>query len=293
MKFGQVLKFTTGCKFEEECLFYKQSALCKAAHRSGEVKVYFGKTLTDQDFVSISAPANTQVTISFPDGMKVPVFTGAYTFKREGMFRSINAPLPAFWTDEHSRQTSFRGRFCGCTFSELPEELFKNNPAITDFSGCFAACKRLNLLPADLFSYTPKAGSFSSCFARCSRLTCLPIYLFSGNPLAKHFSYCFSECKVLHWVPPTLFLGVECAENFDFCFSGCSLLTVIEKGLFRQQHKASFIGCFSYCSELTTIEDFLPQEDFPIKNVSRIFEGCKHLKIINSGVCRKLVSNVF
>ena len=66
-------------------------------------------------------------------------------------------------------------KFNNCIdLKSIPENLFKNNVNVTDFSRMFYGCSRLTSIPENLFKYNTKATNFSGTFYGCYRLTSIP-----------------------------------------------------------------------------------------------------------------------
>lgn len=101
--------------------------------------------------------------------------------------------------------------------------LFKKG--LADFSDCFYNCRGLTSIPNDLFANNPEVTNFFSCFNSCTRITSIPNDLFVNNPEVITFNYCFRGCTGLTSIPSNLFANNPKVTNFTYCFYGCTRLT--------------------------------------------------------------------
>lgn len=90
------------------------------------------------------------------------------------------------------------GLFSNCrSLTSLPEDLFDNFTAETNFSFCFKNCESLKSLPKGLFNNCTAGTDFSFCFENCTSLTEIPKGLFDSCTAATNFTQCFRECQAL------------------------------------------------------------------------------------------------
>ena len=107
--------------------------------------------------------------------------------------------------------TTLAGCFSGCSqLTSIPENLFSNNTAVTDFYATFFNCSGLTSIPANLFSNNTKVTNFSYTFSSCTGLTGnvptdtdgTPIYNRSGEgkdgyAVVTDYTDCFRDCTGL------------------------------------------------------------------------------------------------
>lgn len=125
---------------------------------------------------------------------------------------------------------------------------------LTSLSNCFSGgCDKLTSIPEDLFKDNPEVTNFESCFRGCEGLTSIPEKLFNNNSKVTSFSGCFQECTGLTSIPEGLFNNNSEVISFRSCFRSCYNLTSIPEGLFKNNTKVtSFTDCFSSDSKLTS-----------------------------------------
>lgn len=156
-----------------------------------------GRTITEQDlkhtYSLLPSEEEAQVTITITAKGVIP------HFKADARILKVLDPLPRF--DPHTTYYTSARRMFGIypinKLEEIPSDLFKNNPQITDFSGCFEYTKitelpqgildysknnvidcldlvkdntSLTTIPSDLFSKV-KPSRLTSAFEGCSNLT--------------------------------------------------------------------------------------------------------------------------
>lgn len=163
-----------------------------------ETTLQEGRTITEQDlkhtYSLLPSAEEAQVTITVTAKGVIP------HFKADARILKVLDPLPRF--DPHTAwYTSAKGMFWvypnPSNLEEIPSNLFKNNPQITDFSQCFQETKiaklpqgildysknnvircldlvkdntSLTTIPSDLFSKV-KPSCLTSAFEGCSNLT--------------------------------------------------------------------------------------------------------------------------
>ena len=150
--------------------------------------------------------------------------------------------------------TTLASGFSGCSqLTSIPDNLFNNNTAVSNFSYTFYNCSGLTSIPENLFKYNTAVTSFSNTFQNCSGLTSIPANLFSNNTKVTYFSYTFSNCSQLTGsIPENLFSNNTAVTNFTNTFYNCKRLTNIPEKLFSNNTKVtSFFGTFKSCSGLT------------------------------------------
>ena len=151
--------------------------------------------------------------------------------------------------------TTLASSFSGCSqLTNIPENLFNNCTAVTDFSWTFNNCTGLTgSIPANLFSNNTAVTNFRSTFYNCSGLTgSIPENLFSNNTAVTAFTSTFSRCTGLTNMPEILFSNNTAVTNFSSTFYSCSGLTNIPENLFSNNTAVTiFRSTFNDCTGLT------------------------------------------
>ena len=179
-------------------------------------------------------------------------------------------PENLFW--DNPEITDFSNCFLNSDLISIPEKLFANNSEVTNFENCFGGCHGLIEIPKNLFVNNPKTTNFFNCFNSCLSLTSIPEGLFSNNQKVITFYRCFMSCDSLSIIPENLFYNNPEVINFGFCFSGCPSLTTISKKLFSNNTKVTnFESTFEGCSSLTIMP--IDNDGTPIYNRSKGKEG--------------------
>ena len=126
--------------------------------------------------------------------------------------------------------TSLANAFEGCkALTTIPENLFANNPEVTDFSYTFEGCSALKSIPENLFANCPAVTNFGSTFSNCYALATIPEKLFANCPKVTSFFRTFLACRTLKSVPAGLFDNnrkvTDFGSRFYGLFESCSALT--------------------------------------------------------------------
>ena len=237
--------------------FFQNITRANRNYNFSNLEVYINGELTSQVASSISANANDDVVIKATRG-KYPWF-GHYAAsnissqQNINYIKSIEEPFPLMYTNDGNPIKSFDHCFFICSnLTSIPENLFANNPQVTDFSYCFYNCTRLTSIPEGLFDNNPQVTDFSYYFSYCSSLTSIPVGLFDNNTQVTNFNGCFDHCSSLTSIPEGLFDNNTQVTSFYSCFYKCSGLTSIPVGLFDNNTQVtSFRNCFYNCSSLT------------------------------------------
>lgn len=188
--------------------------------------------------------------------------------------------------------------------STLPNDMFKNNPNVSNIDFMFDMCLALNSIPADLLKscskLTSAVNAFSSCdfadipsglFNNCTSLT--SVYnmfkdntslinisenLFSNCNKLEYVSNLFQGCISLETIPSTLFKNCSNISNADYLFDGCEMLTSIPSGIFNDTVNLSSISyMFGGCWTLNLLPEGLFDNCKKLSNVSYAFDYCESL----------------
>ena len=153
--------------------------------------------------------------------------------------------------------TSLANAFEGCkALTTIPENLFANNPEVTNFFFTFSSCSALESIPEQLFANNPKVIDFGAIFSSCTSLKSIPENLFANCPTVTNFGSTFSNCYALATIPEKLFANCPKVTSFSRTFLACRTLKSVPAGLFDNNRKVTdfgsrFYGLFESCSALT------------------------------------------
>lgn len=206
--------------------------------------------------------------------------------------------------------------FSGTSITEIPSDILKNSPEITDIAGLLSGCRLLEAIPENLLSNTPKLQNLSYLFSQCSQVKEIPEQLLYGLNEITDISYMFAECSSIKSIPSNLFYNPEkiltaektffkCSElteipesifdnfksnkSFRSTFLGCNKITRIPSGLFSKCQSAElFLSTFCDCSNITEI----PEKLFPLssKEMSNCFQNCILIEDVPEGLFEGLIN---
>ena len=171
-------------------------------------------------------------------------------------------------------------KFSGCIdLRSIPENLFKNNLNITDFSRMFDGCSRLTSIPENLFKHNVNATDFSYTFQRGYNLTSIPENLFKNNVNVTNFNRTFENCYGLTSIPENLFKYNVNVKSFSDTFKDNRSLISIPENLFKYNTKVIYMEfVFAFCAKLSRIPDGIIQYSEQVRQrgggVVRIFYQC-------------------
>ena len=173
-------------------------------------------------------------------------------------------------------------KFSGCIdLRSIPENLFKNNVNITDFSRMFDGCSRLTSIPENLFKHNVNATDFSYTFQRGYSLTSIPENLFKNNVNVTNFNNTFEDCYSLTSIPENLFKNNVNITDFSDTFADCRGLISIPENLFKNNvNVIGFSGTFYHNRSLTSIPENLFKHNVNVTNFKSTFENCYGLTSI-------------
>lgn len=168
----------------------------------------------------------------------------------------IFTPLPKLYlgsTDTES--TTIQYFFCGCSnIKSIPEDFFKYNTQITDFSGCFS--KMNGVVPDSIFKHTTTISNCESMFNTYEG-TKIPSSLLNAEVTADSCFHMFQDSKIQS-IPTGLFDKFTNVTKFDSCFAGCksTWFTKVPEKLFKYCTKATdFESLFDGCLYLEEVPD--------------------------------------
>ena len=171
-------------------------------------------------------------------------------------------------------------KFSGCIdLRSIPENLFKNNVNITDFSDTFADCRGLISIPENLFKNNVNVIGFSGTFYHNRSLTSIPENLFKHNVNVTNFKSTFENCYGLTSIPENLFKYNVNVKSFSDTFKDNRSLISIPENLFKYNTKVMYMEfVFAFCAKLSRIPDGIIQYSEQVRQrgggVVRIFYQC-------------------
>ena len=177
-------------------------------------------------------------------------------------------------------------KFDGCIdLRSIPENLFKNNVNVTDFSRMFYACSRLTSIPENLLKNNVNATDFSYTFEDCYGLTSIPENLFKNNVKVTNFNYTFTDCRGLTSIPENLFKYNINVTDFERTFYHNRSLTSIPENLFKYNvNVTSFSSTFQDNRSLTSIPENLFKYNTKVIYMEFVFAFCAKLSRIPDGI---------
>ena len=173
-------------------------------------------------------------------------------------------------------------KFYGCLdLRSIPENLFKHNVNITDFSRMFDGCSRLTSIPENLFKHNVNATDFSYTFQRGYSLTSIPENLFKNNVNVTNFDRTFEDCYSLTSIPENLFKHNVNITDFSYTFADCTGLISIPENLFKNNvNVIGFERTFYHNRSLTSIPENLFKNNVNVTSFKKTFENCYGLTSI-------------
>lgn len=171
----------------------------------------------------------------------------------EGKLRSLPEKLFAACPNA----TRFEYVFGSTAITTIPEKIFENNTAATNYQGVCYACTNFESLPANLMKNASSATNIKYMFAGCTSLTEIPVAMFENCAEITNLEYVFSLTGVKS-IKKGIFKGLSKVKTVGAVFYGCTALTDIESGVFDGLTAAqSFQYCFANCISLRSVPEGL------------------------------------
>ena len=150
--------------------------------------------------------------------------------------------------------TRFEYIFGATAIESIPEKIFAENSAVTDYEGVCYACQNLKAIPADLMKNATAATNIKYMFAGCTSLTEVPAAMFENCAEVTNLEALFYLASGIKSVKKETFKGLSKVKTIGSVFQGCTSLTDVEEGVFDGLTSAkSFPYCFADCTSLRTI----------------------------------------
>ena len=182
-------------------------------------------------------------------------------------------------------------KFWNCdNITSIPENLFKNNVNVINFSRTFYECQGITSIPENLFKYNVNVTDFSQVFYRCEGITNIPEKLFENNINVINFEYAFYRCVGITNIPRNLFKNNTKVTNFRFMFY-TSGITEIPEDLFKNNINAEdFSEMFFDCPRITNIPENLFENCINAKNFKSTFGACTGITSIPENLFKNNVN---
>ena len=204
------------------------------------------------------------------------------------------------WLFKNKRNNPYASSFIECDrLTTIPEDLFKWQVNIEDFSEIFKYCKGIRTIPENLFKHNTKAKKFRETFFKCESITAIPENLFKYNSEVTDFTSSFAQCYSLGSIPENLFRHNIVAKDFENTFANCKNIINIPEELFKYNTEVlSFQGTFSGCENIKSIPKDFFKYNTKVINFSATFFECKNLISIPKDIFRynteiKAVQGIF
>lgn len=199
------------------------------------------------------------------------------------------------------------GVFASTYVSEIPADLFDDQPKLTNVNSCFAQLLNLTSVPEHLFDLHEDLEYANSMFAgsgvlevppqfmaKCNKLIAMdrifegakgistvPENWLSNFPLLQSVTYMWSNNQVITSLPSGLFKDnpLLTAAN-EFCARAANLAT-LPSDLFQGTKLTGINNGFQNCNSLTEVpDDFLL--NLPITSANNLFQNCTSLTRIGN-----------
>ena len=175
-------------------------------------------------------------------------------------------------------------KFWNCdNIISIPENLFKNNVSVTDFSQVFYRCEGITNIPEKLFENNINVINFEYAFYKCVGITNIPRNLFKNNTKVTNFSFMFYNSGITE-IPEDLFKNNINAEDFSEMFFNCPRITSIPENLFENCINAKKFKSTFGATGITSIPENLFKNNVNIIDFSYTFSGCTGITSIPNNI---------
>ena len=245
-----------------------------------ESNVYIGKQIKynqGEYILKVSNYSNFEIKISTEENTEVEILQwGKPDYTRIDEYSTITMDnISKIYEPEPDNIPIW---YQGGSFTEIPEWLFSKKVTSKKMS-CFIDCEKITSIPENLFKYNTELKNFSSVFDSCTGLTSIPENLFKNNINAKDFYNVFKGCTGLTNIPENLFKHNTKLESFGRAFKNCTGLTSIPEELFKYNKIIENVWeSFEGCSNITYIPDNIIEVVKKVKekhgDIRQVFKGC-------------------
>ena len=175
-------------------------------------------------------------------------------------------------------------KFWNCdNITSIPENLFKYNVSVTDFSQVFYRCEGITNIPEKLFENNINVINFEYAFYMCRGITNIPRNLFKNNTKVTNFSFMFYNSGITE-IPEDLFKNNMNAEYFSEIFFNCPRITSIPENLFENCINAKNFKSTFGATGITSIPENLFKNNVNIIDFSYTFSGCTGITSIPNNI---------
>ena len=237
-------------------------------------------------------------------------YKNSYPAELEGTIASGNLrSVPEGLFAKCPNVTRFEYIFGATAIESIPEKIFAENSAATNYEGVCYACTNLAAIPSNLMKKATSATNIKYMFAGCTSLTEVPAAMFENCAEVTNLEALFYMSSGIKSVKKDTFKGLSKVKTIGSVFQGCTSLTDVEEGVFDGLTAAkSFPYCFADCTSLRTIPagllrgmstayefesmfqntaiDSVPEglfdevRDYDLADYAYIFSECKNLKTV-------------
>ena len=175
-------------------------------------------------------------------------------------------------------------KFWNCdNIISIPENLFKNNVNVINFSRTFYECQGITSIPENLFENNINVINFEYAFYKCVGITNIPRNLFKNNTKVTNFSFMFYNSGITE-IPEDLFKNNINAEDFSEIFFNCPRITSIPENLFENCINAKKFKSTFGATGITSIPENLFKNNVNIIDFSYTFSGCTGITSIPNNI---------
>lgn len=160
--------------------------------------------------------------------------------------------IPAGIFAKNAELSSVSGVFRNTAITEIPADLFADNPMIYQVNEMFFGCTGITEIPQGLFDNLAALQYAVGIFNGCTSLETIPAGLFTACPQLTDASWLFSGCTSLETVPADMFSACPELTNISNLFTGCTSLSEVPVSIFDNNRKLNNVaGLFQGCSSVT------------------------------------------
>ncbi len=184
---------------------------------------------------------------------------------------------------ENSAATNYEGVCYACTnLAKIPQNLMKNASAATNIKYMFAGCINLTEVPAAMFENCTEVTNLEALFYMSSGIKSVKKDTFKGLSKVKTIGSVFQGCSSLTDVEEGVFDGLTSAKSFPYCFADCTSLRTIPAGLLRSMTTAYEFEAMFQNTAIESVPEGLFDEvrDYDLADYAYIFSECVNLKTV-------------
>ena len=150
--------------------------------------------------------------------------------------------IPAGIFAKNAELSSVSGVFRNTAITEIPADLFADNPMIYQVNEMFFGCTGITEIPQGLFDNLAALQYAVGIFNGCTSLETIPAGLFTACPQLTDASWLFSGCTSLETVPADMFSACPELTNISNLFTGCTSLSEVPVSIFDNNRKLNNVA---------------------------------------------------